>query len=173
MPAKQLKECSVGALWRERSPLTGRIRESFVRGGIKTRTWRRDRIPGWKLPNHGIQAPGRFCASLRRQSHLLWLLTATLGHDGPCWATHTSISCQGLCCWYTCRRTAPLDIEAFLTMDSSRCRPVFSLDAPNHFRSPFSWVHAPCTSLYGILLLISCLSVLDCELQVKRDLPGI
>lgn len=31
MPAKQLKESSVGALWRERSPLTGRIRESFVR----------------------------------------------------------------------------------------------------------------------------------------------
>lgn len=31
MPAKQLKESSVGVLWRERSPLTGRIRESFVR----------------------------------------------------------------------------------------------------------------------------------------------
>lgn len=108
------------------------------------------------MPNHGFWGPERLRPSLHSQPHQLWLLTATREPDGSCWATHSSVSRQALSHCYAYDCTPPLD-TAIPTVSFMIETSVYPGPPLNCFRSPFSWVHAPCTSLYGILLLSVCL----------------
>lgn len=70
----------ITSYWKDQGRLCGRDK--------LTKTWRRNMIPGWKLPSHSIQCSGWFCPSL----HLPYLLPSPAvapGHDQPYWATHT------------------------------------------------------------------------------------
>lgn len=96
----------------------------------------------------------------------------------------TSTSHQALCCCCTYKHTTPLDLEAnqvhshdwsHSSLDSLRLRSVyishFQTTKPLLLSSYILYIFLSC--LFGTLLLISYLSSFDCELQERRDLPGM